>query len=135
MMEPMRLAAVVLLGALVGLPHAKAQQQDLRKFLVGTWRLPTHDGYNDAFFRAGGSFKITIHQKGSREQAYLSGAWEIRRGNQLWTHNLAWYPIYVRHFDGTRTRVQIPAWESTTVQIVDADHIKTGSGIAARVKQ
>lgn len=130
----MRFAAAALLFALV-VPHVTAQQQDLKKFLVGKWRQPTQAGYNEAVFQSGGFFKVSIFQRGVREQAYLSGAWEIRGGNQLWTHNLAWYPIYVRHFDGTRTKVQIPAWDSTTVQVIDTDHIKTTAGIATRVKQ
>lgn len=127
--------ATAIIAITLCVPHAAAQQHDLNKFLVGKWRLPTPAGYNEILFRADGFFKITIVQRGVHEQAYLSGTWEIRSGRELWTHNLAWYPIYVRHFNGTRTKVQMPAWQSTIVEMVDADHMKSSSGVATRMKQ
>jgi hypothetical protein len=127
------LAATALLFLCIPAPQARAGEHDLRKFLVGTWRLTTPSGHNDAVFQAGGFFKITLYQRGVSEHAYLSGSWEIRNSNQLWTHNLAWYPIYVRHYNGTRTRLVIPAWESTVVRIIDANHVRTDAGISTRI--
>ncbi len=130
-----RSIALAVLLVCSGFSQAGAEQRDLRKFLVGKWRQPTQAGYNETVLEAGGFFKITIYQTGVSEHAYLSGAWEIRNGDQLWTHNMAWYPIYVRHYNGTRTKLQLPEWESTRIQVIDANHVRSGSAVATRVTQ
>jgi hypothetical protein len=114
-------------------PHAHAEQPDLRRFLVGTWRQPTNVGVNVCQFQADGAFKVVMYSGDGTDPARLAGAWEIRNGNELWTHNMAWYPLYVRHYDGSRTPIHLPPWDSMTIEAIDANHIRIGSGVATRV--
>ncbi len=116
-------------------PLANAQQRDLRTFLVGTWRQPTQLGYVETVFQSFGGFKSVIYVNGTNDPARLTGGWEIRNGNELWMHNMAWYPMYERHYDGTKTPIQVRPWDSTPIDIIDANHVRTSAGVSTRVSR
>ena len=126
-------AAFVLLTAMV--PSAGAL--DLRTYAVGTWRQPMKSviGTTDIYettYRADGTFIQYIYVNGNRNYspAWVSGRWEVRQGNQVWMHNLGWFPVYNR---SNATRVQVEEWTSTAVQIVDANHARNRAGVATRI--
>jgi len=126
-------AALMLLATMV--PSAGAQ--DLRSYTVGTWRQPMKSviGTTDIYettFHADGTFIRYIYVNGNRNYspAWVSGRWEIRAGNQVWMHNLGWFPVYNR---SNGTRVQVEEWTSSPIRIVDSNHAKNTAGVATRI--
>jgi hypothetical protein len=129
------LALMLALTIGAGALPVNAQRQDLRMFLVGTWRQQNDIGVTETVFDPAGSFesKLHTHLKGNAHPASVSGDWEIRRGSQLWMHNLSWDPTDVRFPDGSRRPIKVQPWDSTIVKIIDANHVRMNGGVATRV--
>ena len=72
----------------------------------------------DTVFTAGHEFVAETVQPGSAYRVYISGTWEIRNSNQLWQHNLRVSP----------SNLQVQEWEGTEIAVIDANHLRTGSG-------
>jgi hypothetical protein len=153
-------AALALVFVAAAIPSANAQQTDLRKYVVGTWRQPvrTMIGTTDVHvltLRADGSYIHKIYVNGNTtDPAWHAGNWEIRNGNELWFHILGAYPTWTYGVSKGRimdapdnTNKPDPGYhyhrqeykpihsdeEMFPVQIVDANHSRNPGGIATRI--
>jgi hypothetical protein len=148
-------AALALVFVAAAVPSANAQQTDLRKYLVGTWRQMLYGVDNVVTLRADGTYiKYIIVNGNYADPAWHAGNWEIRNGNEVWFHILGAYPTWT--YGVSKGRI-IDAPDNTTkpdpgyhyhrqeykplhsdeemipVQIVDANHSRNPGGIATRI--
>jgi len=112
------LCIAAVLVALAFSPEVRAQQYSLESVLVGKWRQQYSGLITDTVFTAGHEFVAETVQPGSAYRVYISGTWEIRNSNQLWQHNLRVSP----------SNLQVQEWEGTEIAVIDANHLRTGSG-------
>jgi hypothetical protein len=80
-----------------------------------------------------GAYKQVMYLKGIADPAWLSGSWEIRRGNEVWFRRMAWHPMYLN--DGHHTPVRLQEWSSAVVEIIDANHMKNNGVMVTRLSR
>jgi hypothetical protein len=126
--------------SLLIVPRLPAQNGDMHNILIGRWKsvVRTQIGTTDIYImelRADTMFKTTIYVNGNfSSPAWQSGTWGVRNGNELWIHNMAWFPMYTGDANGRRIPVRLQPDLAWKLEIVDRDHVRGALGqIATRI--
>jgi hypothetical protein len=145
-----RVVAVLLLAAVFAVPlcstpaaNARPIVQDeynLKKVLVGHWRVKATPFVIDDVYRADGKFTSITCDTKNQTKFYMEGEWEVRERKVLRRHILHRRPEKLVWLDANGQKhedpILVPEWDSMKLEVLDYDRIKTLDGyIAYRVKR
>ncbi len=104
--------------------EVRAQQSDLKRLLVGTWRQVLGPYVTQTMFTPDRHFTTVTVQQGTPYRQLCKGTWNTK-GNLLTLYFGTCTP---------KRNVRMPASESTLIRVIDANHLRNKLGDVYRVQ-
>ena len=108
----------------ISLVHGQQNDQQLKRFLLGTWVAEQLDqiGQRDEItFQADGKF---LQRMGSG--AWVSGTWDVQDG-VVFYHIIEWYP-QTAQVNGGVIMIQKPGDSTNRIRVLDDNHVQNEDG-------
>jgi hypothetical protein len=124
--------------AKTGWAQERLTDEQMARKVVGKWQTRTQvasplgimNTVTEAVYQPNGRFSA-LSTSGSY-QFFSEGRWEIRNGNLIQRYT-NWSPRRLRNLDGSWSPIHMPEYESSPIQFLNENRVRTNSGEAIRL--